>query len=150
LCYACRNNLRGLRAVYNLEYAGLGDTLAIWPVKSKQIELETVVRARSAAGKLGTESVTAHVPWLLLSSDHLPFRLKGFANAVTLSLLPSAEVSVLRDFAGNLSVGKLLTRGRPRLPEPLSRIHTARDTSNRLSEASLQLMLRVVEEIARG
>ncbi len=149
LRYAFGQSLRDMSAVYNVEYAGMGDALGIWPVKPRQVNLGTVLTAQEAATKLGISCGVAHIPWLLMSSDHLSFRLKGFANAVTLSLMPSADIPALEQFTRQLSVGRLLARGRPRLPEPLAHIHSPRDTSDRLNEESLQLMLKVLIEITR-
>ncbi len=91
----------------------------------------------------------AHIPWPLLSSDHLSFRLRGMANAVTLSLVPGAEVARLARLTGSLNPVKLLLGQRPALPLPLSTIHTPQDTSQNLSESSLEAALSLLLAINR-
>jgi hypothetical protein len=84
---------------------------------------------------------------ILLSSDHLSFRLRGLVNSVTLTLLPASQLHVMGKMVSDLRIMSLLMGRRPRLPEPLSRVHTPLDTSAQLNEASLQTMLRVLLEI---
>lgn len=149
LYYVRRNSLRNLEAVFNLEYCGSGEFLTIWPVKSREARLEAVQSAQQAANRLTIPAKTAHVPWLLLSSDHLAFRLRGMHNAVTLSLIPASQVSIMDSFVSNLSLPRLLLSRRPALPEPLSIVHTAQDTASRLNEKSLRLMLSLLLEMVR-
>jgi len=54
----------------------------------------------------------------------------------------------LEKMAAGLSMIRLLSGRKPRLPAPLSIVHTARDDSSQLSEESLQLMLAVLVEIS--
>jgi hypothetical protein len=150
LSYVCQTDLRAVAAVYNLEFCGQGDFLAIWPVKSSEMHLAAVRQVEKAASGLGLSFKAAHIPWLFLSSDHLSFRLKGLANAVTLSLLPSSQVAVMDRLLGTTSIIKLLTGRRPALPEPLSYIHGSEDTSSRLSEGSLRLVLSLLLELVKG
>ncbi len=145
--YAFRNNLSKVQVMYNLEFCGLGESLAIWPVKPSKKALPAVRIAQAAASSLNVESRVAHVPWVLLSSDHLPFRLAGLSNCVTLSLLPGAELPVLESFTRDLSIRSLLTGRRPVMPGVLGRIHKTSDDSSGLSEASLQLMLSLLLHI---
>lgn len=147
LYYVLKNDLSNVEAVYNLEYCGLGDSLAIWPVKEKKKDIPAVIAARNAAGKLNMNAKLAHVPGLLLSSDHLSFRIKGVSNSVTLSLLPSDQLPMLEQFVSNLSVRGLLFRRRPPMPGVLSSIHKPIDHSSQLSEDSLALMLSLLIEI---
>ena len=150
LRYAVAGDLGGIGAVFNVEFCGAGDSLAIWPVKRSEQDLDACRAARAAASSLGMASETAHVPWILLSSDHLPFRLRGLRNAVTLSLLPAAQVPDFKELIQGLSVWRLLTGRRPRLPVALSAIHTPADTSSRLSEDSLRMMESVLAVIVQA
>ena len=93
---------------------------------------------------------TADVPGLLLSSDHLSFRLKGLANSVTLSLLPAEELPVLEHFVASLNIPGLLTRRKPAMPGVLSRVHRESDVSSQISEDSLKLMLSLLAGIIEG
>lgn len=150
LFYAARCNRRDVAAVYNLEFVGNGEFVGIWPVKKKETTLPAVRTIGQAASSLNLPVRLAHIPWLLLSSDHLSFRLRSINNAVTLSLLPLSQAPVLDAFLSQLTIGGLLFRQRPPLPEPLSLVHTGRDTAENISEYSLQLALSLLKEIARN
>jgi hypothetical protein len=149
LYYVLRNDLRRITAVYNLELCGTGDFLGVWPVKGRQKGLPAVRAVARAAGQLKLDVGLAHIPWPLFSGDHLSFRLWGLSNAVTLSLLPLAQRPALERLASEARVRRLLLGRRPEIPEVLSRIHTAGDTSSRLNEGSLRLMLSVLVEVLR-
>ena len=144
LYYVWKAELRNVAAVYNLEFCGQGDFLGMWPVKGREIELSAVKQVQAVASRLGMPFRSAHIPWLLFSSDHLPFRLRGFANALTLSLLPSSQVPVLEEMLATMSFTRLLVGQRPVLPEPLSYIHSRSDNSARIEESSLKLMLSLL------
>ena len=147
LYYVWKTNLRTIAAVYNLEFCGLGDFLAIWPIRSKETNLRALRVVEKAASRLALPSKSAHIPWPFLSSDHLSFRLKGFPNALTLSLLPTSQVPILEDILASISLTSLLTGRRPVWPEPLCFIHGDRDTSSHLNESSLKLMLSLLLEV---
>lgn len=149
LWYVLRRRLRDVSAVYNLEACGLGDLLAIWSVRSGEAA-GAVSEVKRAAERLSLPCRTVHVPWPALSSDHLSFRLRGVSDAVTLSLLPSSLVPELDSLLRETGLLLLLGGRRPRLPSPLSDIHTARDVSTRLSEESLQLTKSLLLELVRG
>ena len=150
LFYVLKNNMRNISAVFNLEFCGSGDSLGIWPIRNSQVELPALRRVKIASLRLGIPFKTAHIPWLLLSSDHMSFRLKGVRNALTLSLLPKDQVSVLEDSLSKLSFLKLLTGQRPSLPKPLDIVHSSDDTSDNISENSLRLMLSLLLEVISG
>ncbi|OGO22559.1 MAG: hypothetical protein A2144_02420 [Chloroflexi bacterium RBG_16_50_9] len=137
LYYVFKNDLHNIEAVYNLEFCGLGESVGVWPVRRHEENLPAVTLVKKATANLNLPLRLAHIPWILLSSDHLSFRLKGLANSVTLSLLPVAELPAL------------LMGRRPVLPEVLSYIHSAKDTSSRLSEEPLRLMLSLLLEIIK-
>ena len=146
--YVWKNGLRDVAAVYNLEFCGMGDYLGVWPIRSKEKRLRAFQEVGKAAARLALPMRAAHIPWFILSSDHLPFRLRGLPNALTLSLVPSSQVPVLEKWLADLP--RLLFSRRPVWPEPLSSIHTARDTSSRLSEGSLAVMLTLLLELSEG
>jgi hypothetical protein len=146
--YVWKNGLRDVAAVYNLEFCGMGDYVGVWPIRPKERRLRAFREVEKAAARLALPMRAAHIPWFILSSDHLPFRLRGLPDALTLSLLPSTQVPVLEKWLADLP--RLLFRRRSLWPEPLSSIHTARDTSSRLSEGSLELMLNLLLELAQG
>jgi len=147
LYYVFRHDLNKLRAVFNLEFCGSGDCLAIWPIKDGQKRLPAFEVASGAAAKMGLPAKTAHVPWLLLSSDHFSFRIRGLANAITLSLLPSDQAAEFEGLIARLNVFRLLTGHRPALPGVLATVHTPADTASRMNEASLSLMLSLLRVI---
>ncbi|UCD09734.1 MAG: M28 family peptidase [Dehalococcoidales bacterium] len=147
LFYISKNSMQNISAVYNLEFCGLGDSLAIWPIKNRQMKLSALHQVEMAALRLELPLKTAQIPWLFLSSDHLPFRLKGLKNALTLSLIPKDQVGVLEKSLSRVSLLKLLTGQRPTLPKPLNIIHSIADTSDNINENSLSLMLSLVREL---
>lgn len=149
LYYVCRLNMQEIAAVYNLEFAGLGDFLGVWPVKPGQTGFKAVKAIEKAATRLYIPFGLTHIPWLFLSSDHLPFRLRGLSNAVTLSMLPSSQVPVMESLTARLSIARLLMGQRPLLPEPISFIHSGADSSSKLTESSLKLMLSLLLEIIK-
>jgi hypothetical protein len=147
LFYVNTNKLGNLAAVYNLEFCGLGDFLGIWPVKGKDFGLDAFSRATAAAETLNIPFKSAHIPWPLLSSDHLSFRLKGISNSLTLSLLPANQVPGLENLFSRINLIDIFLRRRKILPAPLSSMHSSRDNSSLLSEDSLRLMLSLLKEI---
>ncbi len=147
LFYVLRTNLRNIAAVYNLELVGMGYFLSIWPVKQNERNLSSVKEIESAAEEMKVLCRTVHVPWLIMSSDHLSFRLKHMANSVSLSLLPESQVPVWEDILAIASKAKILSRWRPKLPEPLSLNHTPQDSSLNIDEKSLQLMLSLLKKL---
>jgi len=77
----------------------------------------------------------------------MSFRLKGVKNALTLSLLPKNQVGVFEESLSKLSLLKFLTGQRPTLPEPLNSIHSSADSSDKISEDSLNLMFLLLLEL---
>ncbi len=147
LCYVLRHDLNKVRAVFNVEFCGCGDCLAIWPIKERQTSLPAFKGAIRAAAKIGLPARTAHVPWLLLSSDHLSFRIHGLPNALTLSLLPADQAAEFEGSIEKLNVFRLLAGHKPALPGVLATLHTSADTASRMDDASLSLMLSLLREI---
>ena len=147
--YVIKNNIQKLEAAYNLEFVGNGDILAVWPVKQTAATLSAVQTIKIAAEKVKVPVHLAHIPWVFLSSDHLAFRLKGMRNSITISLIPSTYQTVMTDFFSKLNVLKMIFTGRPAMPEPLSQLHEKRDTSQHITEDSMQLILSVLLEVAK-
>jgi hypothetical protein len=121
----------------------------LWSVKNSERELAAVKTAEKVAANLNLKSKSAYIPWVLLSSDHLAFRFRGIANSVSLTLLPASQVAEFEGMVAGLSVRRLLIGKRPQFPDPLASVHSQKDTSARLSEGSLQLMLSVLLEIIK-
>jgi Zn-dependent M28 family amino/carboxypeptidase len=147
--YVLHNNLSNVEGVYNLEYCGQGDFLSVWPVRTKERDTLAVKCVEKAAADLTVDLKLAHIPWLLLSSDHLPFRIRGITNSVTLTLLPSSQLPALERLISSLKITVLLSGKKPTLPQPLALIHTNGDTSSRLNENSLRVMLSLLLEIVK-
>lgn len=147
LYYVYKTNLRSLAAVYNLEFCGSGDLLAIWPVKIKETGLSAFKEVKKVASQLALPFRSGHIPWPFLSSDHLSFRLKGFANALTLSLLPHHQVPLMESLLARTKMSRLLASQRLKLTGTLSFIHSEKDISSNLSEKSLRLMLSLLLEL---
>jgi hypothetical protein len=147
LYYVLRTNTHNISAVYNLEFCGLGDCLGIWPIKNNETNLPAYECVTRAAMRLKLPFKSVHIPWPLLSSDHLSFRLRGISNAMTLSLIPVSQISAMEKSLAELNPWGFIGHRRPELPESLSSIHTANDISSRLSEDSLRRMLSLLLEI---
>ena len=149
LYYIWKSGLRNITAVYNVEFCGLGDFLAIWPIRGDEANLPAVKELEKATTQLSLPFKLVRIPWILLSSDHLSFRLSGMSNSLSLSLLPASQIPVVESFLEGLSILKLLIGQRPTLPEPLCYINTFEDTSTRLNENSLRLMLSLLLELIK-
>lgn len=149
LYYIWKNSLKDIAAIYNLEFCGQGDTMVIWPV-GRGGDTAAVRGAEKAATRLAIPWQRLDMPWALQSSDHLPFRLSGYKEAISLSMLPGDGIALLRERLGSATTAGLLTGRRPELPVPFSVFHTAEDTSARLSEEPLGAMLAVVLALAGG
>jgi len=149
LCYAYTTNLRNISAVYNLEFCGAGDCLAIWPIGQKDSTLSAFKQITAASNRIGLPFKSAHIPWMLMSSDHLSFRLRGFPDALTLSLLPSDGIQAIEKTLAGTNLYSLIFQRRPTMPEPLSVVHTAKDTSSNLNESSLRLMFSLLLEVVQ-
>jgi hypothetical protein len=148
--YTLKCSRRQTEAVYNLELCGTGDCLAVWPVKGRDKYLPAVTGATRAAARVGLPIKNTYAPWPFVSSDHLAFRLRCLANAVTLSLLPGEEILNSEEVLVRLSLSALLSGRRPKLPAAVSARHGPGDTSRGLAEASLARMLALVREIAHN
>lgn len=149
LYYIWKNSLKDIAAIYNLEFCGQGDTMVVWPV-GRQGDTAAVREAEKAATRLAIPWQRLDMPWALQSSDHLPFRLAGYKEAISLSMLPGDGMALLRERLDGVTTAGLLAGRRPELPEPFSVFHTAEDTSARLSEEPLGTMLAVVLALAGG
>ena len=149
LYYIWKNSLKDITAIYNLEFCGQGDTMVIWPV-DRSGDTAAVRGAERAAARLAIPWQRLDMPWALQSSDHLPFRLSGYKEVISLSVLPGDGISLLKERLDSATTVGLLTGRRPELPEPFSIFHTAEDTSARLSEEPLQTMLALVLALAGG
>ena len=150
LYYVNNVNLKNISAVCNLEFCGEGDFLGIWPVKAKGNKMPLLNEVQKAARQIGLPFDSVHIPWPVISSDHLSFRLKGITNALTLSLIPKDQVPVLRELLTRTSLKRYLAGRRPPFPTPLSVIHSCDDTSDRLGEGSLRLMLSLLLQLIRN
>ena len=147
LYYVWRTGSKTISAVFNIEFCGLGDCLAVWPIRKKEINLPAFKEVKKVAERLKVPFKSAHIPWFLLSSDHLSFRLRGFSNALTLSLLPSDEILQTEKSLAGLNFGKILMNRRRYIPQPLRYLHGSEDVSARLNESSLRLMLTLLHEL---
>jgi hypothetical protein len=65
-------------------------------------------------------------------------------------MLPGDGMSLLKERLNGVTAAGLMTGRRPELPEPFSVFHTAEDTSARLGEEPLQMMLALVLALAGG
>jgi Zn-dependent M28 family amino/carboxypeptidase len=150
LYYTLRTNLSAITAVYNIEFCGSGDCLVIWPVKADRNNLSSVSEVIQAASRLKLPFKIAQIPWPFISSDHLSFRLRGLSNAITLSFLPNQQIPILENLVSRMSLMKLFISQQPILPEPLSFIHSEKDTSATLNEESLNLMLSLLLDLIQN
>ena len=147
LYYVWRAGIKSIGAVFNIEFCGWGDCLVCWPIGEKETKLRAFKEIKKVAKQSKVPFKSAHIPWFLLSSDHLSFRLWGFSNALTLSLLPSNEILQTEKSLAGLNFWKILVNRRRQMPEPLKYIHSNEDVSSRLNEGSLQLMLALLRQV---
>lgn len=144
--YVMNSGHKDITALNNLEFCGLGDCLVIWPVAEGKEPPEAALRAEAVAAKLNIPVRRLSVPWAYMSSDHFPFRISGFSNAVSLSMLPLADFEEIQKKLANINTLKVMLGRKTELPEPFSVFHTPDDNSSHISEKSLQLMLSLVLE----
>jgi hypothetical protein len=130
-------------------WSGQGDCLAIWPVNHRG-DSAAAGEVEKAAKRLSVSWRWLDIPWALQTSDHLPFRLTGFKNVISLSILPSDQMMLLDESLNGVSTASLLAGHLLNLPEPFSLFHTKNDTSVHLSEGPLVTMLSLVLELATG
>jgi Zn-dependent M28 family amino/carboxypeptidase len=149
LYYVLRNDLKDIDSVYNIELCGYGEFLGVWPIKENQRQLEVVRSVEKAAEELRISYKTLHIPWLLLSSDHLSFRLRGFRNAVTLSFISKAQASSLEAILNKVRIRHVICGKKPELPEPLKFRHTVLDDSRHVNGSSLTLMLSLLLKLVK-
>ena len=145
ICYVMKVDLKSVELVYNLEFCGNGDTLAVWPVRSNLRQHNSVEFVERAARRLSLKFSEGYVPWYIISSDHLPFRRRGI-DAVTLSMLPETAIIGLKSAFSSKSLTRFM-RPRSSWPGPLSVIHTQNDDSTRLDESTLQKTLALTKEL---
>jgi hypothetical protein len=128
-----------LLAVYNLEFCGQGDTVVLWLVSVGEGG-QAVDNALGVLKDMGCPHTSGRVPARVFSSDHRPFRRRGFRDVVTMSVVPSEAAEELRRFtASPWAALRLALRGRAGVPDFFRRIHNAKDTSEHLSEGFLAL-----------
>jgi len=147
LCYVRKADLKNVGAVYNLEFCGRGDVLVVWPVRKSDAGRKTIKTLDETASRLSVRFIQGCVPWYLISSDHLPFRLKGI-DAVTVSMLPGDKIPALEKVFNGEKSGHFL-RLQEKLADLLSARHTHEDTSRMLDEKALQTMLSLALEVVR-
>jgi len=145
LYYVLNHDLNMIDSVYNLEFCGRGDTLAVWPVQESSRDDPALQRIERTSRGLNVAPRFAYLPWWVISSDHLPFRIRGIRSAASLSLLPPEDIRQLQEFVAGLSLRKALFGARRPIPGTLSVLHTVRDSSTDLREESLQLMLSILQ-----
>jgi hypothetical protein len=68
---------------------------------------------------------------------------------LTLSLLPSDGIKAIEKTLAGTNLYNIVFRHRPIMPEPLSVVHTSKDTSSNLNENSLNLVLKLLIEVIR-
>lgn len=126
------------KAVIDLELMGNGDMMAIWPVTEKR---PLLVKIRKALKKVIPFEEAKKVP--IFWADFTAFRNAGLKDAWSLTLLPSSEKELIRNFATKpfMSVALALFG---RMPEFFRHYHSPYDDSKVLSEKSLQLSLKAV------
>ncbi len=139
---------KSIRAQYNLEWCGEGDCVGLWPVDRKVKGTEAYLALKGVLDKEGCVYDSAAFPFLVVSSDHRPFRSAGITGAFTISVLPGNEMARLRHlFSHRKELFKFLLAsrsGRGRWSSVFLRHHTTEDSSKHLSEKSLQLAFDVV------
>ncbi len=130
------------KMVVDLEMMGRGDMMAIWPVTEERPMLEKIRKGLRKAKISFEEAKKVPNFW----ADFTAFREKGLKDAWCLTLVPSSEKELIRNFATRpilttlmLLVGKI--------PEFFKNYHSKHDNSKALTEKSLRLSLKAVVSV---
>jgi len=143
--YLADHGVGNLRAFFNMELVGMGDRFATWP-GTAHVRGFAVHAFEAAAKGLGTTST--RVDGLVgTTADHAPFRERGLTEAFTITCISSRDLEIAEEF--RLAAGRgvyqdeihaIMSRA------PLfQHYHQPTDTSEHLSETSLQLTAAAVE-----
>jgi hypothetical protein len=151
-----RNGVENVAGVFCLELCGLGDAVVIWPVSESgrsTLMLNTAVKTFDAQGI--PYDTAPQLPGF--TSDFMSFRKAGVSEAFCFTAAPRAERDRLLQLFGSSLIKLLFTVEIPKrlgcgnhLPEMIRRYHTNQDTSDSLSESSLQMMSKALVEVIRA
>lgn len=112
--------------------------MAIWPVAEERPLLGKI---RKALKKVLHFEEAKKVP--IFWADFTAFREAGLKDAWSLTLVPSSEKELIRNFATNPFMTTILALI-GRMPDFFKCYHSKNDNSSKLSEKSLQLSLKAV------
>ncbi|MBI4333218.1 MAG: M28 family peptidase [Chloroflexi bacterium] len=149
--YLREHSPEDVRAVYNLEWCGEGDFVALWPVDRGVKQTAAFKVLEKVLLDRGYPYDTATVSRLVVSSDHCSFRSRGIPGAFALSLLPREEVELLRRFFANRwEILKFFLRRQGGLKcSLLQRLHSSQDRSEFIREESLELAFDIMHQTLR-
>ncbi len=150
--YVEEYGIEELHAVIDLEMCGIGNAVGIWPLEGIK-DRPMVVQISELLRRLDIHFDYGYcVPGFY--ADYEPFREAGFVDAYCLTLFDWAERDLVRAFS-EASRPELMVRFAgwktfklPVVPKIFQHYHTAADRSEFISEEALQMMSKVVVELA--
>ncbi len=148
--YVEQHGVHDVKAVIDLELVGNGDVVGLWPVTRGTPLMRTITKVlnkRKQQYEIGGE-----LP--MFYADYVPFREAG-TDSICMSLIPQKEVELIRPFVtqNRYWVGFKVATGMMKMPLFFKNYHTSHDTSDKLSEKSLQraqeIALAIVKELQK-
>jgi len=130
------------KAVIDLELMGMGDMMAIWTVEEERPMLEKIRKALRKAKITFEEARKVPIFW----ADFTAFREAGLKDAWCLTLAPSSEKELIRNFATRPLLTTVMTIF-GQVPKLFKYYHSSKDNSSNLTEKALQLSLKAVISI---
>jgi hypothetical protein len=128
----------------NLEFAGIGDTLVLWPHNDENHQLVEMLKQASG---VPTETLRSFGN---VASDHEPFR-EIKVPAVTISMMPQADLETIKSTMATLREGELLSDAVREKTSALKHYHTPSDTPDTLEPEAMETMLLLLKKIvAKG
>lgn len=127
------------RVVVDLELMGIGNMMAVWPVIEERQLLQEIRKGLKNACVRFEEAKKVPAFW----ADFTAFREAGLKDAWCLTLVPSSQKQLIRNFATRpyLSTFMALLGG---VPKFFRHYHSSHDNSEALTEKSLRLSLKAV------
>ena len=132
-----------IEAMLDLEMVGMGDTLAVWPIRGADAQFLKRIRKALKAANIRTEELD-NLP--MFWGDYIPFRNAGLRKSICFSVAPISQRKAIRDF---VTKPALLTRiglvfGTVKIPKYFEHYHSPIDQSKFLSEKALNLTKKAV------
>ncbi len=145
--YVWKHGVDGVKAMIDLELVGNGQFVGLWPVHNETPLVHTFTNVLKKR-KVHYETAGA-IP--LFYADYVPFRNAG-VDSVCMTLLPEKETNLIRPFVtqNKYLVALKVALGVMKIPPFFQTYHTKKDTSDKISEKSLQLAKKIVLDVLQA